>query len=85
MAKKTTKFVKFIGGCAINLHQIEVREAEDGHVILRHERGGKHSGVSKVFGSIEQLDQHLEKTGLSGAQLLNFMLGEMAVKGFPAN
>jgi len=83
MATKT-KFVKFIGACAINGHQIEVREQECGGVVLRHERHGKHSGISKVFGSLEQLEDKLEKTELAGAQLLNAMLGEMGVTGFPA-
>jgi hypothetical protein len=83
MATKT-KFVKFIGACAINGHQIEVREQECGGVVLRHERHGKHSGVSKVYGSIDQLNERLEKTELSGAQLLNIILGEMGVTGFPA-
>ncbi len=77
-----TKFVKFIGDCALNHHMVEMRKDWDGSCLLRHELAGKRSGIEKSFFSVAEVEEFCGD--LSGAAQLNEVLGKMGVSGFPA-
>jgi hypothetical protein len=78
-----TKFICYLGNISINGHSVEVRENENGTVIVRHVLHRWHTGKYKLFENVAAYESFINSFNCVSAKGLSDVLGSLGVDGFP--